>query len=352
MKLDASGLQYLRREELRTLTCVELGTRNHEIVPTTLIITLSGLPPAKTKKSLQQLHAYKLVARDKAAYNGYKLSYMGYDFLALRSLAQQKILKRIGQKLGVGKESDIFYALCANGEEVVVKLHRLGRTSFRAVKNKRDYLGKRHAGSWMFLSRLSAQREFTFMKALYAKGYPIPEPLGWSRHCIAMQRIYGRPLCNISDLLNPQKTYERLMELIVQLAEIGLVHGDFNEFNLMVDDEDNVTVIDFPQMISTKHPNAEEQFCHDVNCVQLYFKKKFKLEFEDEIDSRALFQSIERKEDLDVQLRASGWQGNDESDDDEDLAEEIDQEEDESESNSSSEDDDDDQEENENSSLN
>jgi len=42
------------------------------------------------------------------------------------------------------------------GEVLALKLHRLGRTSFRAVKNKRDYLRSRTSFSWLYLSRLSA----------------------------------------------------------------------------------------------------------------------------------------------------------------------------------------------------
>jgi len=43
-----------------------------------------------------------------------------------------------------------------DGEIFALKLHRLGRTSFRAVKSKRDYLGKRSSFSWLYLSRLAA----------------------------------------------------------------------------------------------------------------------------------------------------------------------------------------------------
>lgn len=39
------------------------------------------------------------------------------------------------------------------GEIFALKLHRLGRTSFRAVKNTRDYVGKRTSYSWLYLSR-------------------------------------------------------------------------------------------------------------------------------------------------------------------------------------------------------
>ncbi len=49
--------------------------------------------------------------------------------------------------------------------EVWLILQRLGRISFRAIKSKRDYLGKRKSASWMYMSRLAAQKEFAFMKA-------------------------------------------------------------------------------------------------------------------------------------------------------------------------------------------
>ena len=58
-----------------------------------------------------------------------------------------------------------------NDETLIMKVHRLGRTSFRAVKSKRDYLHKRSSFSWLYLSRLSAIREFSFMKALEDRGF-------------------------------------------------------------------------------------------------------------------------------------------------------------------------------------
>ena len=59
------------------------------------------------------------------------------------------------------------------------------------------------------------------------------------------------------ELADPSTTYNDCMEIIVKLGNHGLIHGDFNEFNLMLDEKDRVTMIDFPQMISTSHPNAE-----------------------------------------------------------------------------------------------
>lgn len=41
-----------------------------------------------------------------------------------------------------------------------------------------------------------------------------------------------------------------------------------------MDEECNVTLIDFPQMVSTSHENAQELFERDVDCVIRFFKKK------------------------------------------------------------------------------
>lgn len=59
---------------------------------------------------------------------------------------------------------DIFEVVCEDGTILAMKLHRLGRVSFRAVKSKRDYLRHRSSYNWLYLSRLAALKEFAFMK--------------------------------------------------------------------------------------------------------------------------------------------------------------------------------------------
>ena len=87
-------------------------------------------------------------------------------------------------------------------------------------------------------------------------------------------------------------------------AEHGLVHGDFNEFNLMVNEEEEITVIDFPQMTSTTHPNAQFYFERDVKCIQTFFTKRFGLTFE---GMPMLDTDVERTCDLDKEIKASGF---------------------------------------------
>lgn len=65
---------------------------------------------------------------------------------------------------GISFLQDIFEVAKEDGTVLAMKLHRLGRTSFRAVKSKRDYLGHRNNYNWLYLSRLAALKEFAFMK--------------------------------------------------------------------------------------------------------------------------------------------------------------------------------------------
>ena len=48
------------------------------------------------------------------------------------------------------------------------------------------------------------------------------------------------------------------MDIIVRFAQAGLIHGDYNEFNILIRrDSGEPVIIDFPQMVSTSHENAE-----------------------------------------------------------------------------------------------
>ncbi|CAG8476085.1 4192_t:CDS:10 [Ambispora gerdemannii] len=308
MKLDAKVLRYMSAEEFRVLTAVEMGSKNHDVVPTTLIAQIAGLRHGGSHKLLGELAKRNLVARVKnARYDGYRLTYGGYDYLALKTFAKRESIYSVGNQIGVGKESDIY--IVANEEESqhVLKIHRwnrLGRVSFRAIKSKRDYLNRRKSASWMYMSRLAAMKEYAFMKVLHENGFPVPTPIDQVRHCIVMELINAYPLRQISEVKDPGKLYSDLMNIIVRLANYGLIHGDFNEFNILVKENSEPVLIDFPQMVSTSHPNAEWYFNRDVECIRRYFLRKYGYE---SMLYPKFHLDINREFDLDVQVAASGF---------------------------------------------
>lgn len=74
------------------------------------------------------------------------------------------------------------------------------------------------------------------LQILHQHGFPVPTPLAQSRHAVLMSLIPAYPLRQIAVLPAEQipLLYGALMRLIVRLARAGLIHGDFNEFNLLI----------------------------------------------------------------------------------------------------------------------
>lgn len=277
-----------------------MGSKNHEIVPTPLIDRIARLRGGSSgvHKSISNLAKNGLIGRVKEAkYDGYRLTYGGLDYLALHTYSSRKEVYSVGSRVGVGKESDIVMVADEKGRQRILKIHRLGRISFRTVKTNRDYLRRRQGGSWMYLSRLSATKEYAFMQALRDEGFPVPEPIAQSRHTVVMSFVDSYPLRQIMAVPDPAGLYAELIALILRLAKHGLIHGDFNEFNILIKEEpverqdgqteggdaaeadDALTLIpiliDFPQMVSMDHQNAEMYFDRDVNCVKRFFERKF-----------------------------------------------------------------------------
>lgn len=325
MRLDTKHMRYLTVEDWRTLTAVETGSKNHEVVPTPLIGQISGLKGG-VHKSISALAKVGLIARLKnAKYDGYRLTYGGLDYLALNTYRKRKDVYSVGNQIGVGKESDIFVVADEQGVQRVLKIHRLGRISFRTVKANRDYLRNRSSGSWMYMSRLAAMKEFTFMTALRENGFPVPEPLAQSRHTIVMSLIDAFPMRQISSVPNPASLYAELIAMILRLAQYGLIHGDFNEFNILLKEETIVSdeiepeastvvltpiLIDFPQMVSIDHANAEFYFDRDVNCIKRFFERRFHFTSDEKgplfKDARKLVGKHGVKR-LDISVEASGF---------------------------------------------
>ena len=109
------------------------------------------------------------------------------------------------------------------------------------------------------------------MKALGDNGFPVPTAVDVNRHAVLMSLIDGTPLTQRYKCSDPGRVYAQCVEQLANLARCGLVHCDFNEFNIMCNDDLDITIIDFPQMVSSNHPNAEELFVRDLKCLHKFF---------------------------------------------------------------------------------
>jgi RIO kinase 2 len=300
MRLDTDAFRYLGKEEMRVLTAIEMGQKNHQLVPLGLIESIANFRRGGVMPFIRELHKFKLIYHDSRPYEGYRLTYSGYDCLALQALSERGILLEVGRRIGVGKESDVHLSTIRKesveaevsddgsdsaSEEngvgaAVVKFHRLGRVSFRTVKQNRDYLGNRKHASWMYMARLAAAKEFHYAKLLHSLNFPVPKPLDWNRHCILMDHVDGMTLYQLSsndlEVEEAEKLLNDIYKLILRLGAVGIIHGDLNEFNLIVNVGTlSIYLIDFPQVVHINHVNAEYYFQRDVEGVTTFFQKKF-----------------------------------------------------------------------------
>ena len=105
-----------------------------------------------------------------------------------------------------------------------------------------------------------------------------------------------------------ETVFQASLDILKRLAQCGLVHCDFNEFNLMVDPEDGaVTLIDFPQMVSTNHLNAAELFARDLGGLVKFFAMKMKFIPCDEDVGLTLDDIPIVEANIDLEVQAAGF---------------------------------------------
>jgi len=271
----AQALPALENYDLRVLQAIELGMIQHQIVPHDEVLRYSGLNINEIDHRLDNLYQNELIYRERDPYLGYLMNYNGYDLLALNALVKADILEYLGPSIGIGKEADVFEGVTPDNKTVAVKFHRLGRTSFRDTKRKREYLSDRRHTSWQYQSRLAAETEYKALQLMYEAGVNVPEPIYQNRHAIVMQYIEAVQLSEIIELVEPEIFLDDILTNMKKAYKVGVVHSDLSEYNILIDSDTHVWIIDWPQYIPKDHYNAEEILKRDIGNITYYFKRKF-----------------------------------------------------------------------------
>ena len=270
------SFRLLELEDLEVLQLIEAGMSSREYVPREQLGKHGNLPMDRIDFELSKLDKLGLIYRMQGGYVGYTLNYAGYDCLAIKALVKAKILEAFGKPLGVGKEADVFDALNPKGNRVAVKFHRLGRISFRQTRRKRGYIQSRT--TWLFQSRLAAEKEFQVLKLVYYHNIAVPEPIFQNRHVIVMGVIEGAMLSRWREIANPEYTLEEILINIRRaFLDAGVIHGDLSEYNVILNEDMHVLIIDWPQFVTRDHPNAEEMLTRDVKNITEFFNRKYRL---------------------------------------------------------------------------
>jgi len=267
----------LEPEDYRILLAIELDMSKHEFVPERDLPNLASLTPRQVKYRLNRINKLDLIRRWAGPYVGYTLTPVGYDCLALNALVKSNVLAAFGKPLGVGKESDVYDALTSGNEKVAVKFHRLGRVSFRQTRRVRGYIADRRHISWLYQSRLAAEKEFEALNIVYSCGVSVPKPVSHNRHVVVMSMIEGVELYRVPELPEPNKVLDEILLNVKRAySKAGVIHADLSEFNVVLKPDYHVLIIDWPQFVRKDHPNAEMLLERDIRNILRFFQKRFK----------------------------------------------------------------------------
>jgi len=284
----ASVMAELEPEDFHLLSGVEQGMRFSEYVAREKLTEFSRLTTEDVDYRLDRCADRGLVERKTIQYEGFKLTFEGYDTLALHTFAERDTIEGVGSPLGVGKESDVYEA--QSYKPVALKYHREGYTNFREVMKEREYTADRDHVSWLYTARKAAEREYDALETLYPD-VSVPQPIDTNRHAIVMEKIDGVELSRTK--LESEQVLP-ILDLVLDEMQTayreGYVHADMSEYNVFVTNE-GVVVFDWPQAVPTDHENARELLTRDVENIVSYFERKYPQEIRD-VDRRAVAERL------------------------------------------------------------
>ncbi len=268
----ATRMAELEPEDFYLLSGVEHGMRFSRWVAAEKIPQFSRLDGDEVDYRLDRCMDRELLERKTIQYTGYRLTFEGYDALALRTFAERETIDGVGAPLGVGKESDVYEV--RSFQPLALKYHREGYTNFREVQKEREYTAQNKHRSWLYTARKAAEREYDALETLFPE-VNVPRPVDQNRHAIVMQRIDGVELSR-AKLESKQVVgvLELILEEMATAYDAGYVHADMSEYNVFVNSE-GVTIFDWPQAVPTDHENSYELLTRDVDNLVGHFDRKY-----------------------------------------------------------------------------
>ncbi|MFC7176328.1 serine/threonine-protein kinase RIO2 [Halosegnis marinus] len=278
----------LESEDFYLLSGLEQGMRFSRWVARGKLSEFSRLDDEEVSHRLDRCERRGLIERKTIQYTGFRLTFEGYDALALRTFSERDSIEGVGAPLGVGKESDVYEA--RSYKPLALKFHREGYTNFREVKREREYTADRNHISWFYTARKAAEREYEALRTVYPQ-VSVPRPVDHNRHGVVMEKLEGVELSKAA--LDPEQAVGVLDLVLDEVAEAyaqGYVHADMSEYNVFVA-SDGVTVFDWPQAVPVDHENADEFLERDCGNVVSYFARKYPSETPD-IDVSALADAV------------------------------------------------------------
>ena len=251
---------------------------------------MSGQPVDRVRFAIRRLNQ-KGLTRQKSA-NQVMLA-AGLDLIAMKHFVDNNEVAALGKIIAKGKESDVYEVISESGELFALKMFRLGRTSFRAVRRKRrEPLGEVH--SWIARNYTAARREFSALKRLEGVTRNVPRAIAFNRHALLLEELLGVRLSEKPPLRSPSELLRQILDA-VRGAYMGarIVNGDLSEYNVLTDGK-KAWLIDWPQWVMVSGANANDLLKRDVSSLTRFFLRAYGIKVAEEKAYRYVMGEEER----------------------------------------------------------
>lgn len=197
--------------------------------------------------------------------------------LSIYKVFNDGILETVDYPVSTGKEGNVFKCTSKKGL-VALKIYRVATSTFKHISKyiAGDARFRGFAGNKRKLIHTWARKEYSNLERMLKGGVRVPKPLAYRNNILVMEYIGDEtapaPLLKDVKVQRPRKLFEDVIENMRKINDVGLVHADMSEFNILMEDGKPV-IIDVAQGVPLDHPLAEQWFERDVENMARYFRK-------------------------------------------------------------------------------
>jgi RIO kinase 1 len=235
-----------------------------------------------------------VVNRSREAWKTYGNVFDNFTIRNLQKLMGSGYFEELTTSIALGKEANVFGGETKDGSMVAVKIYRLENCNFNKmyeyISQDPRYLDLK--GQRRKIIFAWTQREYrNLLKA--REVIRVPTPLTFKHNIIVMEYVTdgtaAAPQLKDVNFEEFETVFDQIIVMMKKLFEVGLVHGDLSEFNILIEGNDPV-FIDFSQSTAVEAQNASELLKRDVTVLCRFFKKRGV-----ERDVQTIYDSIVKK---------------------------------------------------------
>ena len=201
-----------------------------------------------------------------------------HSLIALDRFRGKGIVRTLDYCIAEGKEANVYRATKEDRSYAAIKIYRLRSPSFVHMNQyiEGDRRFSKIKGNSQGLIFAWCKKEYRNLEIMHDAGIRVPDPIAFKANILAMEflGVDGVPYSRLVEVgsEDPNGDYALISADVQKMKEVGLVHGDLSEFNILVTDK-GPYIIDCGQAVLASHPRAEEFYWRDLHNLWKYFNK-------------------------------------------------------------------------------